>query len=158
MVHSNTAPTSSTRGEIVTFWDWFWIGWLLWMVIGDPIANRFKGGTFSEHCRVWFGSPTGALTLGAFFLVLYLHLVANWPVYPVIVVGVGIAHYIRRSYVMFRWDKWFEGAVVACLGTVALSAAPLLSDGKITGVEAVMLVGAFCLAFGTYVKQHPPVE
>jgi hypothetical protein len=100
----------------------------------------------------------GALTLGAFFLVLYLHFVVNWPVYPVIILGVGIAHFVRRSYVMFRWDKWAEGAVFAGLVALATGAAPFLTDGKVTGVEAVMMLGTFFGGIALYIKTHPPVE
>jgi len=128
------------------------------MAIGDVIANRKPGATFSEHCRVWFKTPIAKVTLGVFFLVLYLHLVAQWPVYPIIIGGLGLVHFIRRSYVMFRWDKWMEGAVFAGAVTAIAAAPALLADGKITGVEAMMLLGTFLGGIALYIKQHPPQE
>ena len=57
-----------------------------------------------------------------------------------------------------RWDKLLQGAAFSGLLTAALSAAPFFTDGKITGAEAVMLVGAFFGGVALYIKQHPPVE
>ncbi len=140
------------------FWDFVWIGWMAFLVVMDVIADHTPGATFSEHCRVWFKTPKGAITLGAFMLVLYLHFVVNWPVYPVIIIGVGIAHYVRRGYVMFRWDKWAEGAVFSGFVAIATSAVPLLSDGRVTLTEGVMMLGFFLGGVALYIKTHPVPE
>lgn len=138
-------------------WDWIWIGWLVFLVVMDIIADRKPGATFSEHCREWFKSSFGAVALAVFLVALYLHFIIGLSVLPVVVAGGVIAYLIRRSYVMFRWDKWVEGAVfsvlISGLGAGIMGA---LQDGSITGSE---WWGLFVLAGGLffgYCKNHPP--
>ncbi len=135
-------------------WDWAWIGWLAFMAGADFVASHYPGQTFTEHVREWMKGPKGAVVLGIFFGVLYLHFVVDWPVWPIVLSGLVVAHFIRRYYHMFRWDKAAEGAVWSGLLS-ALTVAPLyLKDGQLTGVETVMLIGEFLGGIVLYIRTH----
>ena len=137
-------------------WNWIWIGWFLYMVVADFIADRTPGATFSEHCRVWFHTLSAKVWLGLFLVVLYLHIIANWPVWPVIVGGVGIMYFIKRSFPM-RWDKWFEGLAVSGLVSVGATGIAFFSDGKLSSGEIYAIIVLFLGGALQYMKGHPPV-
>jgi len=54
-----------------------------------------------------------------------------------------------------RWDKYLEAAGMSGLMTTILAAAPFFLDGKVTGTEAIMLLGSFLGGAGFYMKEHP---
>ena len=138
-------------------WTSIWIGWLVFLVIADLIADRKPGATLSEHCRVWFRSTVARIILALFFLVLYLHFVVNLSVLPVVGLGAGVAFFIARKGKMnIRWDTWLGAVAFAGLTTLLTGgAAAFFSDGTVTRSELFIMVGMFLTGAGGWMKQHP---
>lgn len=57
-----------------------------------------------------------------------------------------------------RWDQADKAAVTAGIAALLFAAPPLFADGRITGAEAVMLIGFFLGGMGLYMKEHPPKD
>lgn len=57
-----------------------------------------------------------------------------------------------------NWKKSLEGAAVAAFSAVFAAAAPLITDGKITQSEGLMLVVLFGSVFFSYLKTHDSGE
>lgn len=140
----------------MSLWDWVWIGWLTFLVVADVIADRFEGATFSEHVQGWFATPSGKVVLLVFFASLYGHLAFAASVWPVVGGGAIVVLYILRRYTMFRWDKWFSGALFAgAVGAGGIITASL-ADQVISPGEWYMIGLTFVGCLVGWMKQHPP--
>lgn len=137
-------------------WTVVWIGWLVFLAVFDFIANFTPGATFSEHCRIWFKSFFARVILALFLIAFYVHIVVNWPVWPIIILGSLIGLFIARKGEMFRWDQWFKGLIASAGITVIAGLGPILADGTISKSEWWMILIMFLGGITTWCKTHPP--
>lgn len=57
-----------------------------------------------------------------------------------------------------RWDQANKAVVEAGILALLFAAPPFFADGRITGAEAVMLLGFFLGGMRLYMKDHPPKD
>lgn len=58
---------------------------------------------------------------------------------------------------MLRWDQKWKAAAEAGVLALLFAAPPFFGDGRITRVEAIMLIGFFLGGMRLYMKDHPPL-